>query len=164
MRRLFGHRRQHGVDRRPALLSMAALMILLLPTLLLVTSTQKTTALPLSIAGNAKDIPPAISGIISSLDVIATEDGYRIEAKFKRTDMNASDADVEQKSWGINKENDLQKKLRELKNIDSLRTRIRLKPKPSADTQTVIHLLDLLKRDGEGELFPETLIFGEELP
>ena len=150
------------VARRPALLSMAALMILLLPTLLLITSTQKTTALPLAVAGNVTDIPPASSGLIAGLDVIANDQGFRIEAKLRKSDVLATESDVEQKSWDVSNELELQETLRELKNIDALRTRIRLKPHSNADTQTVIHLLDLLKGDRQGELFPETLIMGED--
>jgi len=151
-----------AVDRRPALLSMAALMILLLPTLLLITSTQKTTALPLAVAGNSADIPPAESGLIASLDVISTDRGYLVEAKLRKSDVLATESDVETKKWVVENDTELQDTLRQLKNRDNLRTRIRLKPLANAKTQTVIHLLDLLKGDREGELFPETLILGED--
>ena len=44
------------------LLSMAALMLLLLPILMLVLNPEKTTALPLAMAGSAQDLPPPPPG------------------------------------------------------------------------------------------------------
>ena len=161
MNRLFGKRRNPSVDRRPALLSMAALMILLLPTLIMITSTQKTTALPLAVSGNALDIPPISNGLISSLEVTALESGYQLKAHIKKSDVLAGNSDVEEKNWTLENEQELQDKLRALKNQDTQRTRIRLKPHSSSKTQAVVHVLDLLKSDKSGELFPETLLISD---
>ena len=161
MNRLFGNRQVQAVDRRPALLSMAALMILLLPTLMMITSTQKTTALPLAVSGNALDVPPISPGLISSLEVTALESGYQLKAKIKKSDVLAGSNDVEEKNWIFNNEQELQDKLRELKDQDALRTRIRLKPHSSSNTQAVVQIIDFLKSDKQGELFPETLLISD---
>ena len=57
MKRLFVSQEIDSQGMTSALFAMASLMMLLLPTLLLSTSTQKFTSVPLSIAGSAEEIP-----------------------------------------------------------------------------------------------------------
>ncbi len=157
MKRLF-KKPTTGTDIRPAMFSMVSLMILLLPTLLFMTSPQKTAALAMTVAGNSDEIPPDPGGVIQALNVRKTEQGFELTASITKTDVRAAQGDVEKKSWMAKDALELTKILRQLKNLDPERTRITLRPGIGDNTADVVRCLDLLKKDKEGELFPKTLI------
>ena len=142
------------------LFAMAALMLLLLPTLLLVLSPQKSTALALSVAGPG-DIPNLPPGPIESLLVETHTEGFTVTANIRTTDVLASQGDVEQQTWQIKDLSGLQQRLRALKKFDPQRKRIQIQPAAQTLTEDVVLWMDILRKDSEGELFPEIIISRE---
>ena len=141
--------------------SMASLMILLLPMLLLIGSPQKNTGLPLSVAGPTEELPPAPPGPVEFLSVRATESGFQVLAKVRKTDVRAAAGETERKSWEPSGLEKLQELLRQIKSLDPSRKRIKLYPEGSYTAQQVVQLMDVVQRDGKGELYSEIVLEGE---
>jgi len=154
MSKLFNNPQQEP-DIRPALLSMSALMMILLPTLLLVTTPQKLVGISLSMAGATTDIPPTPPGILESLRIEVLADGFLIEASVRKTDVLASTGDVEQKTWSFTTWPESIAQLEKIKELDPSRKRIQIAPLPSSETKEVIHWMDSLQKE---TLFPEVII------
>ena len=161
MRRLF-EKKTTDADIRPSLFSMASLMIILLPTLLISLSTQKFTALPLAIAGTQNDIPPRPNQIIQEITLQAQKKGFLIDAKVRSTDVRSTLDNLEEKQWKISSLQELQPILQTLKKLDPLHRRILIKPLPLSQTEEVVQWMDLVSKDSNGELFPEISIQGQE--
>jgi hypothetical protein len=142
-------------DIRPALLSMSALMMILLPTLLLITTPQKLIGISLSMAGASTEIPQTPSGLVESLHIEVTSDGFLIEAKVRKTDVLSSSGDVERKTWLLNSWSECVDRLEQIKSLDPTRKRIQLSPLPTSSTKEVIHWMDTLQQD---TLYPEVII------
>lgn len=157
MNRLFQSPNEES-DLRPAFLSMAALMMLLLPTLLLAMSPQKLTGLPLSVPGPSEELPPLPSGPIERLSVQLLDEGAIIEAEIRSTDVRATIGDTERKQWTIKSEVELHPILRQLKSLDPDRSRITLHPSDSNTTADIVYWMDLFRSDSDGELFPKTVV------
>ena len=157
MPRLFSSSR-HETDIRPSLFSMASLMIILLPTLLLSLSTQKFTALPLSVAGSQSDLPQDPNRLIQTLQLTDKGDGFLLKASVRSTDVRASLEDLEERTWNPTSLTELQTILQSLKKIDPKHRRIEILPNPSRPTQEVVLWMDVVSKNTEGELFPEIVI------
>ena len=142
-------------DIKPALMSLAALMMILLPTLLLITTPQKLTAKTLSISGDGQSIPQPTGGVVSSLILSATAEGYLLEAELRKTDVLASSDDIEHKSWIHQEWPEVLETLKQLKTLDPERKRIELRPQLSSTTQQVVGWMDSLQH---ADRFPEVVI------
>ena len=112
MRRLFA-KRESQMDHTTAFFAMAALMMLLLPTLLLSTSTQKLSALPLSIAGSAEELPENTGTGIHKIVLSAQDSGFSLQAWVQTTDIRSQT--LEEKQWRIQNTNELHTALKQLK-------------------------------------------------
>jgi hypothetical protein len=140
-----------------ALFAMASLMMLLLPTLLLSTSTQKFTSVPLSIAGSAEEIPDRPGSPIKKILLLAKEDGFSLQAWVRTTDVRSHD--LEERSWDVAGTTQLHDALGQLKKIDPTHQRVVLTPLPSSTTEDVIRWMDVLGSAPDGSvLFPEIVI------
>ena len=158
MRRIFNKPKQEA-DIRPAFFALSALMMILLPTLLMITNPQKMIGIPLSIAGGSQDVPPTPPGVIEKIIVLVQEDSaFQIKAHVRKTDVLASSGDVEQKSWHKDSWDDVLTELQNLKRLDPERKRIQLSPALSSSTQEIVLWMDQLQSP---DLFPE-VILGEE--
>lgn len=160
MQRKLFHREPTSTSIWPVLFSMAALMLLLLPTLLLVMSPQKSTALSLSVAG-LNDIPRLPTGPVESLTVKATSPGFEVIAIIRNTDVLAKEGDTQSVGEKVTNLDELQKYLRHLKEMDPKRTRIQIQPAATTLTEDVVLWMDVLRKDKQGELFPEIIISRE---
>ena len=99
MRRIFSSP-QVETDIRPAFFALAALMIILLPTLLMITNPQKMVGIPLSMASGSQDMPPTPPGIIEKIVIVVQDDDqFLLKASVRKTDVLASSGDVELKTW-----------------------------------------------------------------
>ena len=158
-RRLF-HTPPATADIRPALMSIVALMILLLPVLLMATSAQKLAGLPLSVPGPADLLPPPPPGPVESLRVQRQADGsgFVVTAEVRRTDVGSSAGDTEQTTLSVADLPALQGQLRALKEIDPERRRIRLQPSAGTPTEEVVRMMDAVRADARGELFPNIVL------
>ena len=145
-------------DIRPMMLSMAALMLILIPILMLVLNPEKLTSLPLSVAGTNQEIPAAPPGIIESLNITENSNGFSLTALVRTSDVRSSFGDVEQKEWSFEDLTSLQKQLRTLKNLDPKRSRIELSPISTSSIEDVVLWMDLIRKDNEGTLFEEILL------
>ena len=154
-RTIFSSKRQQQPDIRPALMSLAALMMILLPTLLLITSPQKLTALTLSISTDGQQIPSSPNGVISALILTVKPGGYLLEASLRKTDVLASAADTEQKQWVLSEWSEVLSTLTRLKKLDPKRSRIELRPLASSQAQQVVRWMDSLQAK---DRFPEVII------
>ena len=141
----------------PVMFSMASLMMLLLPTLLLALSPEKSTTLPLSLS-TPNALPPKQNGPVESLSILASKTSFEITASIRTTDVLASTGDVEQKKWTLNTLQSLQNTLRQIKKLDPKRNRITIYPAAESLTEDVVHWMDVIRQDKQGTLFPEIII------
>ena len=155
--KLFNHD-DHAQDIRPMMLSMAALMLVLIPILMLILNPEKLTSLPLSVAGAAQDVPAAHAGIVELLTITQTASGFTLVAQVRTSDVRSNIGDVEQKEWTFDDLNALQKQLRTIKNLDSSRSRIELSPASTTATEDVVLWMDVIRKDKDGVLYDEILL------
>ena len=163
MRRLRRLPAQEPVDRRPALLSIVALMFLLLPLLLLTTSTQKLSALGLQLAHAQGSALPS-GGPLERLEVRLLGDELTIRAALRTLDVTAGEGDT---TWrvvslpGIGGEPDLaglQRELRIVQQLDPGNGRVEVLPADDTPVQRVVALVDAVGGDPDQPLFPEVVL------
>ncbi len=145
-------------DIRPAMMSVAAMMVLLLPALLMATSAQKLTGLALSVPGPSEQLPPEPSSAVERLSVTRIPAGYLITAEVRATDVLASAGDTERKELLAADLVGLQTQLAVLKRLDGKRQRITLIPAPDTPTEEVVRWMDAVRHGPEGELFPRVIL------
>ncbi|MFT5685062.1 MAG: hypothetical protein ACI8RZ_006008 [Myxococcota bacterium] len=145
-------------DIRPAMMSVAALMVLLLPALLMATSAQKLTGLALSVPGPSEQLPPEPTGAVEKLSVSRLPSGYLITAHVRSTDVLASVGDTERKELLVANLTDLQIQLAVFKGLDGKRQRITLVPGADTPTEEVVRWMDAVRRGPDGELYPRIIL------
>ena len=145
-------------DIRPAMMSVAAMMVLLLPALLMATSAQKLTGLALSVPGPSEQLPPEPTGPVERLSVARIPAGYQITAEVRSTDVLASAGDTERKDLLVASLPELQTQLATLKGLDPKRDRITLVPAADTPTEEVVRWMDAVRRGPEGELYPRVIL------
>jgi len=158
VRRALFSRPRAAPDARPALLSVVALMLLLVPMVLLTSTGQKATGLALGLPGPGEDLPPLPPGPVERLRVTRTADGYRVDAGVRRTDVLATTGEVEAQQLDVQDLPALQAQLRRLKALDPDRQRITLSPAADTPAREVVALMDAVRADGTGPLFPQVIM------
>jgi hypothetical protein len=148
MNRLFRPRRT-TTSFRPSILSIVALMVLLVPTVLHTSTGEKTVAMGLDLAGHSG--ARTHDGALSSVTVRAEQDGFRIEAVMESTDVTG-DRTIEE-SMQVSSLTDLQNRLTRLKAIDSSQTHLTLVPSPDSTAGQIVQWMDAIRIGPEGELF-----------
>ena len=157
MKRLFAYSHQENEGMTSALFAMASLMMLLLPTLLFSTSTQKFTAVPLSIASSSEESIERPGAPIKKIHLIAREDGFWLKAWVRTTDVRSSD--WEERNWDIRSTEQLHDALQQLKKIDPSAQRITISPLSSSPTEAVVRWMDVVRNTPDGTiLFPEVVM------
>lgn len=155
MRRIFSTPKQEA-DIRPAFFALSALMMILLPTLLMITNPQKMIGIPLSMAGGSQEIPPTPPSLIEKIVLIINDDqSFLLRAAVRKTDVLAGSGDVELKSWQKESWEEVILELKHLKKLDPERKRIQLSPSLSSSTQQIIRWMDQLQAP---DLFPEVVL------
>ncbi len=143
-RPLFGRSRESG-DARSAFFALASLMMILLPTLLMVTNPQKMVAVPLSLAKPNGTFTPTHTGIVEKITVIATQKNFTVEMHVRKSDVLASTGNTEIKSWTVSDWTGVEDRLAEIQKVDPEQGKVSLRPSPTHDAQTVIGWLDGLQ-------------------
>ncbi len=143
-RSLFSKNREES-DARAAFFALASLMMILLPTLLMVTNPQKMVSVPLSLANAGGTFTPTHTGMVEKISVIATVDGFVVEMRVRKSDVLASTGNTEIKSWSVGAWSDVQARLREIQRLDPEQGKIHVQPTSTHDAQTVIGWLDNLQ-------------------
>ena len=149
------------------MLSVIALMLLLLPFLLLTTSPQKLVGLGLklpTVQANAL----AATGEVETLRVELHEDRLVMRAALRRSDVRARTGEVEQwqqvlphlpqETGQTIQLSEMQRHARVLKEMSPLRQRVVLVPDDSVATEEVVWVMDALREDASGELFPQVAL------
>lgn len=159
MKRIFSSPRQEA-DIRPAFFALSALMMILLPTLLMITNPQRMIGIPLSMAGGSQEVPPTPPGIIEKIVVIVQDnESFLVKASVRKTDVLAGSGDVELKTWQKDSWEQVLLELKNLKKLDPKRKRIQLSPSLNSSTQKIVLWMDQLQSP---DLFPEVVLQEEE--
>ena len=160
MRRLFAAAPEVH-DLRPTVMSVAGLMLLLLPLTLLSTSLDKRTGLAIGLSGGEGERMLG-DGPVEKLTVRRTPQGFRVEAAVRTTDVRAAAGEVEHRSVTVGDLSGLQATLTQMKQIDPARTELTLVPLGSSTTAQVVAWMDAARMGPTGVLFPEVVL--EVLP
>jgi hypothetical protein len=142
--RLFRSSREDS-DARSAFFALASLMMILLPTLLMVTNPQKMVAVPLSLSKPNGTFTPSHTGIVEKITIVAMASGFTVEMHVRKSDVLASKGNTEIKSWTVENWQGVQDRLVEIQKVDPEQGKISLRPSPTDDAQTVIGWLDSLQ-------------------
>ena len=142
--RLFRPSSETG-DARSAFFALSSLMMILLPTLLMVTNPQKLVAVPLSLSKPNGTFTPTHTGIVEKITIIEYSDQFTVEMHVRKSDVLASKGNTEIKSWTVSDWQGVQARLTDIQKVDPDQRKISLRPSPHQDAQTVIHWLDTLQ-------------------
>ena len=157
-------------DIRPTLLSLAALMLLLIPILLLIVNPQKTTYLPLSMSTKSGVPPIAHTGPIEvlkiSIDTITgtkspdplAKYSMQLEVHRRKSDVRASQGDTEVKIWNFTSRRECIQMLRDIKSFDKARERITVVPSKNLRTSDIVFWMDILRKDNGEVFFPSVVL------
>ena len=145
-------------DMRPALLSVVALMVLLLPLLLMTTSAQKLTGLALGVPGPDEELPPEPPGAVERISVERVPEGYQVTAAVRNTDVLSTTGDVEEKSVLAADLTALQGALATFKALDPKRDRVTLIPAADTPTEEVVRWMDAVRNGPDGPLFGKVIL------
>ena len=142
--KLFRSSREDG-DARSAFFALASLMMILLPTLLMVTNPQKMVAVPLSLSKPNGTFTPTHTGVVEKISVHAEPSGFTVEMRVRKSDVLASTGNTEIKTWKVENWTDVQNRLLKIQQLDPEQTKITLRPGSTDDAQTVLQWLDRLQ-------------------
>lgn len=142
--RLFRTSREDS-DARSAFFALASLMMILLPTLLMVTNPQKMVAVPLSLSKSNGTFTPTHTGIVEKISILANDAEFTVEMHVRKSDVLAATGNTEIKSWTVENWQGVQDRLVQIQKVDPEQGKISLRPSPTHDAQTVIRWLDSLQ-------------------
>lgn len=143
---------------RPALLSVVALMLLLLPMLLMTTSAERRVGLALGVPGPDEELEPDLPGAIENLRVERDPVGYLVVARVRNTDVVSAAGDTERKELRAADLGELQTALRSFKDLDPNREKVTLVPAPDTPTEEVVRWMDAVREGPSGPLFPKVIL------
>lgn len=143
------------------MLAIASLLFLLLPFLLLTTSAQKLVGLHMQVQTSGQGGAPQI-GELENVAVIMTPTSLKILARIEQTDVRAQGFEEQELAVASSASGpdlaDLQVRLRSLKSLSPQLNRISLQPKDEVLTQQLVMVMDAIRHDDQGELFPEVVL------
>lgn len=136
-----------------AFFAMSSLMIILLPTLLMITNPEKLIGFPVELQGNGNDtvmhMENTIERIHLSIQRENAHDIFRISASIRKTDFLANAGDVEEKTWIANDWTESMEHLRSIHELDPTQHSISFAPAPENSTQDVVFWMDGLQKELE---------------
>jgi hypothetical protein len=147
-----------GPDMRPALLSVVALMLLLLPMLLMTTSAERRAGLALGVPGPDDALEPDLPGPVENLRVERDPVGYLVVAHVRNTDVVGATGDTERKELRAANLGELQAALRAFKDLDPNRMKVTLVPASDTPTEEVVRWMDAVREGPDGVLFPSVIL------
>jgi Flp pilus assembly protein CpaB len=143
------------------MLAIASLLFLLLPFLLLTTSAQKLVGLHLQAKTTGSQVSTQ-TGEMEQVSVVMTPTTLKILARIEHTDVRASGFEEQEFPVAFGDSGAdlqaLQDRLRSLKTLSPLHNRISLQPSDDVPTQQLVMVMDAIRHDSQGELFPEVLL------
>ncbi len=144
-------------------MAVISLLLLLLPLLLVTTAAQKRVGLDLKISSQEGAGAPQM-GPLERLALHVGEVGLEIRASIRKSDVTAALGDTEERRITLPHDSQgpdlaaLQAALREMKRLDPTRERIELLPTDDVTAGTLMAILDAVRGDGAGPLFPQPLL------
>jgi hypothetical protein len=164
VQRLLAPARPADPDLRPGLLSIACLLLILLPCLLLTTSLYKLASVPFRLAGGEGGGEPDLPGVVTGVEVRVEPGQMMLRAALRTRDANAGAEDV---VWnetplpdldGAPDTASLQARLAELKRLDPAWTRVTVLPDDRIPTDDVVLVMDALREGPDGPIAGEVLL------
>jgi hypothetical protein len=149
-------------DLRPALLSIVALMFLLLPFVLMTTSSAKLAGLGLALAGEGA--ATLSLGVVERVEVVLDGDEILLRTAIRATDVTADAGDAivaETRLPPLDGQPDLQalqEHLRDLRRLDPHQRRASVLPADDTSTARVVTLVDAVRGDADGALFDQVVL------
>ncbi len=147
------------------MLAVASLLFLLLPFLLLTTSAQKLVGLDMKLAATGQ--LEAMGGDVEELVVQLAPTALHVIASLSKTDVRATADEREQHETKLADDENgldlrgLQEVLRSIKRLSPDRARIRIVPADDVTVQRVVYVMDAVRSDATGPLFPEVALGGQ---
>jgi hypothetical protein len=150
-------------DLSAALLSTVGLMLLLLPVLMVSSSPVRLTSSSLQLIDAGGATPPH-GGPLASIEVHADADALRIVALVQRADVRARPDEAERREVilpAVDSAPDLpglQRALRRFSTLDPSQRRIAVRPADTLDVTSWVQLMDSVRADPQGPLFPDVTV------
>ena len=144
MRPLF-RKKPIETDTRAAFFALASLMMILLPTLLMVTNPEKMVSLPLSLSNGQSQFTAPHSGIVEKIMVRANSDSFEVEVRVRKSDVLADSGNTESKSWSMNTWSEVTDRLGKIRQLDDTQEKITFRPRGTDSAQAVIQWMDSLQ-------------------
>ncbi len=132
-------------DTRAAFFALASLMMILLPTLLMVTNPEKLVSIPLSLSNGQTQFTPPHSGIVEKIMVRSNIEKFEIEVWVRKSDVLADSGNTEVKSWSVGTWQEVTERLTAIRQLDNEQEKITFRPKGSHSAQEVIRWMDSLQ-------------------
>ncbi len=149
------------------MLAVASLLFLLLPFLLLTTSSQKLVGLRMKLQLPTTGQVQSMGGEVEELVVQLAPTTIHVIASISRTDIRASPDEREKHETQLTDDENgldllgLQDALRSIKRLAPGRARIRIVPTDDVTVQRVVYVMDAVRSDAAGPLFPEVALGGQ---
>jgi biopolymer transport protein ExbD len=139
-------RKQHGEsDTRAAFFALASLMMILLPTLMMVTNPEKIVSVPLALSNGASQFTAPHNGIVEKISVVAHPNSFTVSIDVRKSDVLAASGSVETKTWELESWTDTLKRLEAIHQMDSEQQKISLRPGKDHSAQDVIQWMDAIQ-------------------
>jgi|JI7StandDraft_1071085.scaffolds.fasta_scaffold176948_2 hypothetical protein len=163
MRRLVPPRPPARPDLSASLLATVGLMMLLLPVLLVTSSPTRLTSSALRLLDGGGAQPPH-NGPLASVEVIAAPEQLTVLAYVQLADVRARPEQAERRETVLPHTPagpdlvGLQRSLRQLHRLDPSQRAIQLRPADTLDVATWAQLMDAVRSDAAGPLFPDVRV------
>jgi hypothetical protein len=138
-------------------------MMLLLPVLLVTTSPHRLTATSLTLLASGGVRPPH-RGPVAALEVIAASDAVIVQAEVRRADVRARTEETTTQRIEVPSQDaqldleGLQRALRRFADLDPSRSEITVRPDDDLPASQWVRVLDAVREDDVGPLFPDVAI------
>ena len=132
-------------DIRAAFFALASLMMILLPTLLMVTNPEKMVSLPLSLSNGQSQFTAPHNGIVEKIMIRGNDDSFEVEVLVRKSDVLADSGNTESKSWSMKNWSEVTDRLTKIRQLDSSQEKITFRPRGTDSAQAVIKWMDSLQ-------------------
>lgn len=132
-------------DTRAAFFALASLMMILLPTLMMVTNPEKIVSVPLSLSSGTGQFTAPHSGIVEKISVVAHPNSFTVSIDVRKSDVLAASGSVETKTWELESWEKTLERLEAIRKMDSKQNKISLRPTKDHPAQNVIQWMDAVQ-------------------
>lgn len=139
--------RKHHIesDTRTAFFALASLMMILLPTLMMVTNPEKIVSVPLSLSSGSGEFSAPHNGIVERISVVAHPNAFTVSIDVRKSDVLAASGSIETKTWEFESWPDTLKRLESIRKMDLEQQKISLRPTKEHPAQDIIQWMDTVQ-------------------